>query len=137
METLIQEIPEVVGDKPEEEVLRAEGIEKVRNMIAKRWLAMRTIASNWHADERETALVVTRDTIDKLLKIYGDHFEFGPPGDYFHPMPGVSSADVCKANLEMEESTSSKSSSSVSLPHQFLFLQTLRRGDVWTCMKVP
>ena len=136
LEKLIYEIPEDLGNDPSEEKLRQQGIEKVRNQIARKWIALRTMASVWHAAEREEALTNTRDHIAKLISIHGAHFEFSPDADFLVPMPGITKEEVARNQVDdVQEivSSSSKSSQSSHLPHRFMFLQV--RGDVWTCLE--
>ena len=131
---LIAQIPEDLGSDPQDEEMRQQGIQSVRNLIATRWIALRTIATQWHAEDRDMALEATRECIQNLILLHGDHLEFGPDGDYFVPVPGITSEAVRQQQADMVvDDSSSKSSGSSTIPHSWRFLQT--RGDVWTCLQ--
>lgn len=132
---LISELPEVLDeDNVAEEDARQLGIEKIRNHIAKRWIALRTIGAKWFAKDREQALASTRECIQNLILLHGDALEFSPDADYHVSMPQVQTDSVVKL-VEDEEVRSARSSgsSASTLPHKFMFLQT--GGDVWTILQ--
>ena len=131
---LIAQIPEDLGSGPQDEEKRQQAITSVRNLIATRWIALRTIATQWHAEDRDMALDATRECIQNLILLHGDHLEFGPDGDYFVPVPGMTSEAVRQQQADMVvDDSESKSSGSSTVPHSWMFLQT--GGDVWTCLQ--
>ena len=89
MDSLISKMPESLDDDDPDEALRCSTILMVRGLIAKRWIAMRTIGSTWHAEQREVALSGTRECIQSLILLHGENFEFSPDADFYVPMPGV------------------------------------------------
>lgn len=105
------------------------------DLLARRWIFLRTIASTYHASERESAVLNTRECIQNLILVHGDHFEFGPDGDCLVPLPGVTSSQlVAMDEGPADDNASCGSSQRTCAQHQFKFLQT--RGEVWTCLQV-
>ena len=71
-------MPEVLEDDPAEEAARLAQIEKVCNLIARRWMAIRTIASTWHHDQLDEIVARTKACIEDLLTVHGPEIPFAP-----------------------------------------------------------
>lgn len=136
---LLRHVPEVLQEDPVEEAARCAQIEKVRDLIARRWMAIRTIASTWHHDQLEEIVAGTKTCIQDLLTIHGPEIPFAPD------------PEVPKVNglVREEESTSRSGRTSVCsetstllllrqppflTPYDFRFLRT--KVGVWTCLQV-
>eukprot|EP00435_Cladocopium_sp_Y103_P021196 s1017_g5.t1 len=92
VEALVREIPEVLGDNPEEERLRDLAIEKVRDVIADRWVAVRNIAAHSHASQYEELVQATKAILAQLVSAYGADIHFAPFADVGCPLPSPPSA---------------------------------------------
>lgn len=124
-----------MGDDPSEELARSMALEGLRDLVALRWHAIRVGAPHWHADQRENALVATREILHDLITIHGAYVEFSPDADTLVKMPGITSQDIVTAHSECDSASTStlSSSSSACLDHVFKFVQT--HDSVWTCLQ--
>ena len=143
LEALIAEIPTVLKDDVKEEEDRELAIERLRDAIAKRWVAVRNIASTAHATEVEEAIQSTKVVIAGLVSKYGAELVFAPIADLWQPVvPTVAEAIVVQGaapgDEEAEEDATSSRKSTVSsekmLPHDIKYLAT--KHGVWTCLVV-
>ena len=141
VEALVREIPEVLGEDPEEERHRDFAIEKVRDAIADRWVAVRNIAAHSHASQYEELVQATKTILAPLVSAYGAEIHFAPFADVGRPLPSPPDAHageiegVPHGDNDEGETTSSQVSSVSLVPHEFRYLTT--KAGVWTCLVVP
>ena len=129
-------MPEVLEDDPAEEAARLAQIEKVRNLIARRWMAIRTIASTWHHDQLDEIVARTKACIEDLLTVHGPEIPFAPDPEV-PKVNGLVREEQSKnpsGQTSVRSDTSTSSSASTTIPHEFRFLRT--KVGVWTCLRV-
>ena len=134
---LLRHVPEVLQDDPVEEAARSAQIEKVRDLIARRWMAIRTIASTWHHDQLEEIVAATKACILDLLTIHGPEIPFAPDPEVPKVNGGVpeeESKSRSGRRSSGSETSTSTSAVSATIPHEFRFLRT--KVGVWTCLRV-
>lgn len=134
---LLRHVPEVLQEDPVEEAARCAQIEKVRDLIARRWMAIRTIASTWHHDQLEEIVAGTKTCIQDLLTIHGPEIPFAPDPE----VPKVNglvreeeSTSRSGRTSVCSETSTSTSAASATIPYDFRFLRT--KVGVWTCLRV-
>ena len=132
---MIRHIPEVLKEDPDLDLQREQAIVKVRNAIARRWLALKTIGSTLHHDQLEEAVASTKTIINDLITIHGNEIPFVPDPEVLGERQVMVAQDDGTVSIKGAGSTSGKSSSSStkSVAHEFRFLRT--KVGVWTCLR--
>ena len=146
-EEIISNIPEVFEDDPEKEKERSIAIQKFRNTIADRWVAVRNIAAQSHAAEYDELVLGTKRVISEIVSAYGAELPFAPFPDVVFAFPDPVALGMERSVVEFDHddvpdenhSTSSKksrsSSTSQMLPHEYRFIST-KEDKIWTCLVV-
>ena len=134
---LLRHVPEVLQEDPVEEAARCAQIEKVRDLIARRWMAIRTIASTWHHDQLEEIVAGTKTCIQDLLTIHGPEIPFAPDPE----VPKVNglvreeeSTSRSGRTSVCSETSTSTSAASATIPYALRF--SLSQDQSW-CVDVP
>ena len=150
LENIISSIPEVLEDDPQQDHLREVAIEKLRNAIAERWVAVRNIAARSHAAEYDEILQQTKGVISELVSCYGADIAFAPFPDIVAPFPDPVALGMEESNMTIVPSDarddnpsicgsgkSSRGSSTTAslLQHDYRYLTTKQQGT-WTCLVV-
>ena len=144
METLFRHIPEVLDDGDDAgEAERCFAIRKVRDAIARRWVALKTIGSTWHRCEIEDALEQTKNVISDLITIHGPEIPFAPDPELAAlglevatPMQqdGIAKSNHSNSGKSQGSGRSSCGTSFSSMvAHEFKFLRT--KAGVWSCLQ--
>lgn len=145
METFFRHIPEVLEDDDAAgEAERASQILKVRDAIARRWVALKTIGTTWHRSEIEEVLEQTKGTISDLITIHGPEIPFAPDPDLAWlgidvvdtPMQqdAIPKSNHSNSGKSQRSAVSSSGSTSSVVAHEFKFLRT--KAGVWSCLQV-
>lgn len=144
METFFRHIPEVLEDDDAAgEAERSSAIRKVRDAIARRWVALKTIGSTWHRSEIEEVLEQTKNVISDLITIHGPEIPFAPDPDLVWlgievgtPMQqdGIPKTHHSNSAKSQRSAGSSSGSTSSMVTHEFKFLRT--KAGVWSCLQV-
>lgn len=142
LDTLLRHVPEVFEDDDHvTEALREKGIQKVRDAIARRWIAIRTLCLGWHPQKVEEIIDMTKSVVHDLLTIHGAEIPFVPDPNI---LVASQELDCESLNKKMDVSSEKGSSSGKSshksfsscdmIPHEFRFLRT--KIGVWSCLLV-
>ena len=134
-------IPEDNGNSSEEETERLKALEKFRDCVADRWVAVRNIAKHSHAVQFEQLVQSTKTILAGFVSTYGGDLHFAPLGDSavpLQPPPEIegNAAGEDEGNTSTSGKVSSAGTSVSMLEHEYRYVKIAKTGAVWTCFLV-